>query len=130
MRSPIAPTELHFLFSGEFGTPGLTFVEIETSGGQSVRVGDWFRRPDGLWALRVHVLLPAPPEPNVLMEARVQGWFGRLVRRLAWSPRAPRAVRALCWRLLTGRWQESVDLIEIDVPPHIAAKIDPDSIGP
>jgi len=29
------------------------FVEVETDDGRSIRIGEWNRREDGLWALRI-----------------------------------------------------------------------------
>ena len=30
------------------------FIEVEDDTGKSISVGEWIRRPDGLWALRIH----------------------------------------------------------------------------
>ena len=35
---------------------GGRFVEIETDDGKSIQVGEWRKRPDGLWALRISEL--------------------------------------------------------------------------
>lgn len=36
---------------GPEGDP--VFIEVETDSGQSIRVGEWGKRPDGFWALRL-----------------------------------------------------------------------------
>jgi hypothetical protein len=35
------------------GTPDLLFVEVEDGDGKSVKVGEWVKREDGFWALRI-----------------------------------------------------------------------------
>lgn len=44
-------TEFYVIFDGPPGPEAGRFIEVETSSGESVRVGEWTRRSDGLWAL-------------------------------------------------------------------------------
>lgn len=34
------------------------FVEVEDETGKSITLGEWIRRPDGYWALRIYSLEP------------------------------------------------------------------------
>jgi hypothetical protein len=44
---------INILSDGPRGPHGGRFVEVETDDGKSVRDGEWVKRPDGLWALRI-----------------------------------------------------------------------------
>lgn len=44
---------IDIVFAGEQDSPDCTFVEVEDERGFSVRVGEWVRRPDGYYALRI-----------------------------------------------------------------------------
>ena len=44
-------TEFYIIFNKPPGPEAGRFIEVETSSGESVRVGEWTRRRDGLWAL-------------------------------------------------------------------------------
>jgi hypothetical protein len=54
------------VFQKQGDTPYLTFVEIETIEGRSVRVGEWIERADGLCAIRIVL---AEPLDNVPVES-------------------------------------------------------------
>jgi hypothetical protein len=41
------------VFDGPPGPEAGRFVEVEDASGKSVRFGEWVRRPDGFWALRI-----------------------------------------------------------------------------
>lgn len=41
------------VFDGPPGQDGCRFVEVENHEGNSINAGDWIKRPDGLWALRI-----------------------------------------------------------------------------
>ena len=40
---------INILFDG----PPSRFVEVETDDGESINVGEWIERNDGLWSLRI-----------------------------------------------------------------------------
>lgn len=46
-------TLIHFVFDSPPGPEGARFVECETPDGRSVNIGEWHRRTDGLWEVRV-----------------------------------------------------------------------------
>lgn len=48
MRKPI-----NIIFDGPPSEPSGRFVEVETDEGQSISIGEWIDRGDGLWALRI-----------------------------------------------------------------------------
>lgn len=48
-------TLIHFVFDSPPGPEGARFVECETPDGRSVNIGEWHRRTDGLWEVRVRV---------------------------------------------------------------------------
>lgn len=63
-RSGGAPQSVDLVFDGPPGPEGGRFVEAEFSGSQrSLSAGRWVERPDGLWALRVSMVVP-PEEPR------------------------------------------------------------------
>lgn len=45
------PTELRFVCDGPPGPEAGRFVEVENERGESLRVGEWREREDGLWEL-------------------------------------------------------------------------------
>ena len=47
------PRAINILFDGSPGHTSGRFVEVEDDEGNSISVGDWSERPDGLWALRI-----------------------------------------------------------------------------
>ena len=44
---------LDILFEDASGPQGGAFVEVEDYTGKSIKLGDWVKRPDGYWALRI-----------------------------------------------------------------------------
>ena len=48
---------IDIVFDGPPAPDGGRFVEVENEAGQSISVGEWIDRGDGLWALRI----PVPP---------------------------------------------------------------------
>ena len=44
---------LQIVFDGPPGPEAGRFVEVEDSTGRSIRLGEWVKREDGLWALRI-----------------------------------------------------------------------------
>jgi hypothetical protein len=44
---------IDIVFDGPPGHEGPTFVEVEING-RSVNLGEWLKRPDGFWALRLY----------------------------------------------------------------------------
>jgi hypothetical protein len=47
---------INIIFDGPPEPVGGRFVEVETDDGQSLNMGEWRQRPDGLWALRITAL--------------------------------------------------------------------------
>jgi hypothetical protein len=44
---------IDIVFAGPPSPEGARFVEVEDSRGRSINFGEWVRRPDGYWALRI-----------------------------------------------------------------------------
>jgi hypothetical protein len=44
---------INVVFDGPPGPEGGHFVEVEADDGKSLRVGQWIKRADGTWALRI-----------------------------------------------------------------------------
>lgn len=44
---------MNIIFDGPPGPESGRFVEVENDAGQSIRVGEWIDRGDGMWALRI-----------------------------------------------------------------------------
>ena len=44
---------IDIVFDGPPNPEGAGFVEVEDSCGRSINFGEWVRRPDGYWALRI-----------------------------------------------------------------------------
>jgi hypothetical protein len=44
---------INIVFDGPPGPEAGRFVEVETDDGESIKIGEWEERPDGLWALRI-----------------------------------------------------------------------------
>jgi hypothetical protein len=51
------PDMIDLVFDGEL--PNAVFVEAEDGFGNSINVGDWFKREDGYWILRIKPVEPA-----------------------------------------------------------------------
>jgi len=47
---------INIVFDGPPGHDAGRFVEVETDDGFSIKCGEWFQRPDGLWSLRIDEL--------------------------------------------------------------------------
>lgn len=47
------PEQLDIVFDGPPGPEAGRFVEVETTDGRSVRVGEWRERDDKFWVLRI-----------------------------------------------------------------------------
>ena len=47
--------KINVIFDGPPGHEAGRFVEVEDMEGQSIKLGDWIKRPDGLWALQFEV---------------------------------------------------------------------------
>lgn len=61
--APPPPETIDIVFDGPPGLPDCCFVDIEAAG-KSINFGEWVKRPDGYWALRI-----SPPEDRMLAEA-------------------------------------------------------------
>ena len=44
---------VNIIFDGPPGPTAGRFVEVEDDAGNSLRIGEWIERPDGLWSLRI-----------------------------------------------------------------------------
>lgn len=64
-----APAAINIVFDGPPGPEGPRFIEVETDDGRSIRVGEWQRRQDGNWGLRIAALplqtAGVPQDPDV-----------------------------------------------------------------
>lgn len=52
------PRHIDIVFDGPPGHEAGRFVEVENADGKSINFGEWVKRQDGLWALRI----PAPDD--------------------------------------------------------------------
>lgn len=59
-----AQEQIFIVFDGPPGNDAPRFVEVETSGGISVRLGDWQERPDGYWILGPCYAAPQSSQPT------------------------------------------------------------------
>ena len=50
---PSPCSAINIVFDGPPGPEAGRFVEVETDDGKSINAGEWIKRPDGLWALRI-----------------------------------------------------------------------------
>lgn len=53
------------VFDGPPGHQSGRFVEVEDHAGRSICAGEWIQRPDGYWALRLHVSAQSLPHYHV-----------------------------------------------------------------
>ncbi len=60
---------INVVFDGPPGPESGCFVEVETDDGASINAGEWIKRPDGLWWLRI--ALPAPADDTRELVARL-----------------------------------------------------------
>lgn len=54
---------INIVFDGPPSPEAGRFVEVELDDGRSVKVGEWIKRDDGYWALRIDAL-PSDDEPH------------------------------------------------------------------
>ena len=47
---------INIIFDGPPGPNAGRFIEVETDDGKSINIGEWKRREDGLWSLRITIL--------------------------------------------------------------------------
>lgn len=59
LRAAQPASALHILFDGPPGPTAGRFVEVEDDFGESLNVGEWKRRDDGLWELVIQRAQPA-----------------------------------------------------------------------
>jgi hypothetical protein len=52
-KSGASPQLVDIVFDGPPGPESGRFVEVEDMEGASISYGEWVKRPDGLWALRI-----------------------------------------------------------------------------
>lgn len=51
---------IDIVLDGPPGPEAGRFVEVEDEKGRSVNFGEWVKRPDGYWALRIATPMPVP----------------------------------------------------------------------
>jgi hypothetical protein len=64
---------INIVFDGPPGPEAGRFVEVETDDGESIKIGEWGERPDGLWALRKMPPL-VPRQIKALAPERRRRW--------------------------------------------------------
>lgn len=81
---------LNVIFDGPPSHESGRFVEAETDDGRSINAGQWTKRPDGLWALRITNLPTAGGKVDTAPEGmpRVERFGGKVVYDLP-ADRAP-----------------------------------------
>lgn len=60
---------VNIIFDGPPSHEGGRFIEVETDDGKSINAGEWLKRDDGLWALRITVL-PTIKEEKLTREEK------------------------------------------------------------
>ena len=79
---------IDIVFDGPPGPESGRFVEVQAQDGRSVRAGEWIKRADGYWVLRIYADLQAqcegawvhreePVKPVATKWQRVQCWMAR-----------------------------------------------------
>jgi hypothetical protein len=118
---------INVIFDGPPGPEGGRFIEIETDDGRSICIGEWSRRHDGNWALRIVALphatsTPMPVLPRqtclvccVLAGGHVPGFTDRAIYK------ATACVEGPDWSITDDNGVERV--IQLNVPcPHLRMK--------
>ena len=49
--------QIDIVFDDGPGPEGGRFVEVEDKDGKSISIGEWIKRPDGYWALRLQAII-------------------------------------------------------------------------
>lgn len=70
--SKLAENYIDIVFDGPPSHESGRFVEVENPQGESIRVGEWIDRGDGLWALRIS---PKDTEHSSYQMPRERGWY-------------------------------------------------------
>ena len=60
--------EINIIFNGPPGPMPIRFIEIEDADGNSINVGEWARREDDYWSLRI----PHPSVKITKLEAEIE----------------------------------------------------------
>jgi len=47
---------INIVFDAPPGPTSGRFIEVENDEGESINIGEWLQRPDGLWSLRIESL--------------------------------------------------------------------------
>lgn len=55
---------IDIVFDGSEDSPDSTFVEVEDEHGRGIRVGEWVKRSDGYYALRIRPDAFEPEDPT------------------------------------------------------------------
>ena len=79
---PVAQEPLYVIFDGPPSHESGRFVEVENERGESVKVGEWRRLPDGLWSLGPLYASPTAPEGMVMVP---HGWLADAPKGYAYT---------------------------------------------
>jgi hypothetical protein len=71
----------HVIFDGPPSPEGPHFIEVDNDEGKSIKVGEWSKRADGLWALVLPAPVDAPVDDpgvtvNALVWTKCKSFFG------------------------------------------------------
>jgi hypothetical protein len=69
---------ISIIFDGPPGPEPVRFVDVETDAGKSIKIGEWLKRDDGFWALRITEL---SSENRLTPAESVYGFAGWLTSR-------------------------------------------------
>lgn len=58
-------SHIDIVFDGPPGPEAGRFVEVEDAWGKSISIGEWIKRADGYWVLRLPQSLVATPAANM-----------------------------------------------------------------
>lgn len=76
--------ELRIVFDGPPGPDAGRFVEVETADGKSVNAGEWHKRDDGLWELRLTAMSrPTPTDSLASNLSRTADALESLIREVS-----------------------------------------------
>lgn len=66
-----APRIIDIVFDGPPSHESGRFVEVEDGTGKSIKVGEWIKRPDGYWTLRIDRTAPTEPDNNKPVDSNI-----------------------------------------------------------
>jgi len=76
---------IDIVFDGPPGPEAGRFVEVENSEGRSIRFGDWIKRPDGYWVLRIPAETEWQPIETAPKDRPIWATDGKWCAHVEWT---------------------------------------------